>query len=162
MHRFKENFPSVVNSPSATGWLTSVLQLGGIVGSISAGILGEIFSRKYTMFMACCWVVLGSYLYVGATYQNSALLYAGRFFTGIGVGAFSGVGPLYNAELASSELRGFFVSFYQVRLLLTFVPPMFEAWADVGLDQHVEQLAEKAALGSEHVDVRRASHVPQA
>jgi MFS family permease len=52
MYRFKDNFPSVVNSTSATGWLTSVLQLGGLVGSLSAGILGEIFSRKYTMFMA--------------------------------------------------------------------------------------------------------------
>jgi hypothetical protein len=29
-----------------------------------------------------------------------------------------------------------------------------QARADVGLDQHVEQLAEKAALGSEHVDIR--------
>ncbi|KIA75769.1 hypothetical protein HK57_00455 [Aspergillus ustus] len=94
MYRFKDNFPSVVNSSSAKGWLTSVLQLGGILGSISAGILGEIFSRKYTMFMACCWVVLGSYLYVGGTYHNPALLYAGRFFTGVGVGTFSGVGGI--------------------------------------------------------------------
>ncbi|KAG9609158.1 hypothetical protein KCU77_g16189, partial [Aureobasidium melanogenum] len=29
MTRFTENFPSVVKSAGATGWLTSVLQLGG-------------------------------------------------------------------------------------------------------------------------------------
>lgn len=92
MYRFTNNFPSVVRSSSATGWLTSVLQLGGIVGSLSAGVFGEVFSRKYTMFSACCWVVLGSYLYCGATYHNPRLLYAGRFFTGLGVGTFSGVG----------------------------------------------------------------------
>ncbi|KAL1851089.1 hypothetical protein Daus18300_012636 [Diaporthe australafricana] len=113
MHRFKDNFPSVVESSSATGWLTSILQVGGIIGSVSAGVLGEVFSRKYTMFSACLWVILGSYLYCGATYHNPAMLYAGRFFTGIGVGTFSGVGPLYNAELSSPELRGFLVSFYQ-------------------------------------------------
>lgn len=92
MYRFTDNFPSVVSSSSATGWLTSVLQLGGIIGSLSAGVLGEIFSRKYTMFLACLLVVFGSYLYCGATYHRPSLLYAGRFFTGLGVGTFSGVG----------------------------------------------------------------------
>lgn len=92
MYRFTENFPTVVASSSATGWLTSVLQLGGIIGSLTAGVLGEVFSRKYTMFSACCWVILGSYLYCGASYHKPQLLYAGRFFTGLGVGTFSGVG----------------------------------------------------------------------
>ncbi|KAL3481356.1 general substrate transporter [Aspergillus californicus] len=123
MYRFKDNFPSVVNSSASTGWLTSVLQLGGIVGSLSAGVLGEVFSRKYTMFSACCWVVLGSYLYCGASYHNPALLYAARFFTGVGVG------PLYNAELASPELRGFFVSFYQI---CTVTGIMLSFWIGYG------------------------------
>ncbi|OAA43722.1 Sugar/inositol transporter [Metarhizium rileyi] len=118
MTRFIQNFPSVVGSSSATGWLTSVLQLGGIVGSLAAGVLGEVLSRKYTMFIACCWVILGSYLYIGAHDSLSSLLYAGRFFTGLGVGLFSGVGPLYNAELSSPEMRGLLVSFYQFATIL--------------------------------------------
>ncbi|GAB1202524.1 hypothetical protein APSETT445_001141 [Aspergillus pseudonomiae] len=129
MTRFKENFPSVVDSSTATGWLTSILQLGGVVGSLSAGVLGEIFSRKYTMFVACCWVILGSYLYVGATNGNPALLYAGRFFTGVGVGLFSGVGPLYNAELAAPEMRGLLVSFYQFATILGI---MISFWVGYG------------------------------
>lgn len=92
MHRFKSNFPNVTSSASATGWLTSILQIGGIVGSLSAGVFGEIFSRKYTMFSGCIWVILGSFLYIGAHAGDSTLLYAGRFFTGLGVGTFSGVG----------------------------------------------------------------------
>lgn len=129
MTRFVNNFPSVVHSSSATGWLTSVLQLGGILGSLSAGILGEIFSRKYTMFMACCWVILGSYLYVGAHAGMPSLLYAGRFFTGLGVGLFSGVGPLYNAELSAPEMRGFLVSFYQFATILGI---MLSFWVGYG------------------------------
>lgn len=129
MTRFKENFPSVVESASATGWLTSILQLGGIIGSLSAGVFGEVFSRKYTMFTACCWVVLGSYLYVGASHHNPAMLYAGRFFTGIGVGTFSGVGPLYNAEIAPPELRGLIVSFYQFATILGI---MLSFWIGYG------------------------------
>ncbi|ATY67462.1 General substrate transporter [Cordyceps militaris] len=118
MTRFTSNFPSVVNSSSATGWLTSILQLGGIVGSLSAGILSELISRKRTMFVACLWVILGSYLYIGAKAGAPSLLYAGRFFTGIGVGLFSGVAPLYNAELSLPEMRGFLVSFYQFATIL--------------------------------------------
>jgi MFS family permease len=129
MTRFKENFPTVVASSTATGWLTSVLQLGGVVGSLSAGILGEVYSRKYTMFFACCWVILGSYLYIGATAGNPSLLYAGRFFTGLGVGLFSGVGPLYNAELAAPEMRGLLVSFYQFATILGI---MISFWVGYG------------------------------
>ncbi|KAF2108571.1 quinate permease [Lophiotrema nucula] len=129
MTRFVDNFPSVVKSSSATGWLTSILQLGGILGSLSAGVFGEIFSRKYTMFMACLFVILGSYLYVGASYHKPSMLYAGRFFTGIGVGLFSGVGPLYNAELSAPELRGLLVSFYQ---LATILGIMLSFWIGYG------------------------------
>lgn len=126
---FAKNFPSVVASTASTGWLTSILQLGGILGSLSAGILGEIFSRKYTMFVACCWVILGSYLYIGATEGNPGMLYAGRFFTGVGVGLFSAVGPLYNAELSAPHMRGFLVSFYQ---LATILGIMISFWVGYG------------------------------
>ncbi len=51
MTRFKENFPSVVGSSGATGWLTSILQLGGLVGSLSAGVLSDVLSRKRSMFI---------------------------------------------------------------------------------------------------------------
>lgn len=129
MTRFKSNFPSVVDSSSATGWLTSILQLGGILGSLSAGILSELISRKRTMFIACLWVILGSYLYIGAKAGAPALLYAGRFFTGIGVGLFSGVAPLYNAELSLPEMRGFLVSFYQFATILGI---MLSFWIGYG------------------------------
>ena len=129
MTRFVDNFPSVVKSSSATGWLTSILQLGGILGSLTAGVFGEIFLRKYTMFMACCWVVLGSYLYIGGSYHKPGMLYAGRFFTGLGVGTFSGVGPLYNAEIAAPELRGLIVSFYQFATILGI---MLSFWIGYG------------------------------
>lgn len=129
MTRFTENFPSVVASTSATGWLTSILQVGGIIGSLAAGVLGEIISRKYTMFIACCWVTLGSYLYIGATAGNPALLYAGRFFTGLGVGLFSGVSGLYNAEISPPAMRGLLVSFYQ---LATILGIMISFWVGYG------------------------------
>ncbi|ODQ68890.1 hypothetical protein LIPSTDRAFT_7354 [Lipomyces starkeyi NRRL Y-11557] len=80
MYKFKKNFPKLVASAGATGWLTPILQLGGWIGSLTAGVFGEVFSRKHTMFAACCWVILGSYLYTGAKAGQTGLLYAGRYF----------------------------------------------------------------------------------
>ena len=99
------------------------------MGALAAGVLSEIFSRKRTMFVACCWVILGSYLYIGAHAGNPSLLYAGRFFTGLGVGLFSGVGPLYNAELSAPEMRGLLVSFYQFATILGI---MLSFWVGYG------------------------------
>ena len=129
MFRFTENFPHIIGSAAATGWLTSVLQLGGLGGSLAAGVLSDIISRKYTMFVACCWVILGSFLYVGATPEHDGLLYAGRFFTGVGVGLFSGVAPLYNAELSPPHMRGLLVSSYQ---LATILGIMLSFWTGYG------------------------------
>jgi MFS family permease len=90
MSSFKKDFPKIDQSASALGWLTSVLQLGGWVGSLSAGVFGEVFSRKHTMFAGALWVVLGSFLAAGA--QGTSYLYAGRLFTGLGVGTLSAIG----------------------------------------------------------------------
>ncbi|KAH8892409.1 general substrate transporter [Thozetella sp. PMI_491] len=144
MARFIHNFPSVANSSSATGWLTSVLQLGGIIGSLTAGVLGEVASRKHTMFISCCWIMLGSYLYIGAQAGRPTLLYAGRFFTGLGVGLFSGVGPLYNAELSAPKMRGFIVSFYQFTTALGIMVSFWVGYCSNfigGTDQNQSDLA---------------------
>jgi MFS family permease len=90
MTSFKADFSSIVSSSGATGWLTSILQLGGWIGALSAGVFAEVFTRRATIFGGSLWVILGSFLAAGA--RNSGYLYAGRFFTGIGVGALSAVG----------------------------------------------------------------------
>jgi len=107
MYRFTHNFPAIIASATSTGWLTSILQVGGIIGSLTAGVFGEVFSRKHTMFSACLWVILGSYLYCGATSSTPHLLYAGRFFTGIGVGTFSGVGYIHVTPFPTPACSGF-------------------------------------------------------
>ncbi|KAF2161428.1 hypothetical protein M409DRAFT_69778 [Zasmidium cellare ATCC 36951] len=112
MPSFIEQFPGIHASSSQTGWLTSILQLGGWAGALSSGVLCEVFSRKHTIFVGALWCVLGSYLCAGA--MTSDYLFAGRFFTGIGVGTLSAVGPLYNAELAPPEVRGFLVAMQQL------------------------------------------------
>ncbi|OCL05260.1 quinate permease [Glonium stellatum] len=127
MTAFKQKFPDVTANPSKLGWLTSVLQLGGWVGSLSAGVFGEVFSRKHTMLAGALWVVLGSFLAAGA--QSASYLYAGRLFTGLGVGTLSAIGPLYNAELSPPEMRGFIIALQQ---LTTTIGIMLAYWIAYG------------------------------
>ncbi|CZR67016.1 related to quinate transport protein [Phialocephala subalpina] len=127
MNSFIRDFPEVHKSASKLGWLTSVLQLGGWVGSLSAGVFGEVFSRKHTMFAGALWVVLGSFLSAGA--QSTSYLYAGRLFTGLGVGTLSAIGPLYNAELSPPEMRGFLIALQQ---LTTTIGIMLAYWCAFG------------------------------
>ncbi|EKG13413.1 Sugar/inositol transporter [Macrophomina phaseolina MS6] len=127
MHSFKQSFPDATSDSAKLGWLTSVLQLGGWVGSLSSGVFAQVFSRKHTMFVGALWVVLGSFLAAGA--QNIAYLYAGRLFTGLGVGTLSAIGPLYNAELSPPEMRGFIIALQQ---LTTTIGIMLAYWVAYG------------------------------
>ncbi|KAG5639639.1 hypothetical protein H0H81_008800 [Sphagnurus paluster] len=99
---FQSKFPTTTEA-TVQSLLTAILQIGGYLGSLTAGLFGEVYSRKHTLMSGALWVVLGSFLCAGA--QNLAFLYAGRFFTGVGVGTLAGIGFLYNAELAPPEIR---------------------------------------------------------
>lgn len=129
MPAFQTQFPSIHSSASATGWLTSILQLGGWAGALTSGVLCEVFSRKYTIFCGSLWMILGSYLAAGAPAGAVIYLFLGRFFTGIGVGILSAIGPLYNAELAPPEVRGFLVALQQ---LTTTVGILLAYWIAYG------------------------------
>lgn len=127
MYSFQQKFPDVHASASRQGWLTSILQLGGWLGSITCGLICEIYSRKYSLFVGALFTVLGSFLCAGA--QDTAYLFAGRFFTGIGVGNLSATGPLYNSELAPPEFRGMLVSCQQLAITIGI---MLAYWISYG------------------------------
>ncbi|KAG6828083.1 hypothetical protein H0H92_009311 [Tricholoma furcatifolium] len=86
---FKAKFPQTTEA-TVQSLLTAILQIGGYVGSLTAGLFGEVFSRKHTILSGALWVILGSFLCAGA--KDLAFLYSGRFFTGVGVGTLAGIG----------------------------------------------------------------------
>ena len=98
------------------GLLTSVLELGAWVGALINGVLADAMGRRATVVAACVVFTVG--VIVQACTVNKDYIIAGRFVTGIGVGAFSMLVPLYNAELAPPEVRGALVALQQ--LAITF------------------------------------------
>jgi sugar porter (SP) family MFS transporter len=75
-----------------------------------------MLGRRQTVVVACVIFTVG--VIVQACTENKDYVLAGRFVTGIGVGAFSMLVPLYNAELAPPEVRGALVALQQ--LAITF------------------------------------------
>lgn len=105
-----------LNAGTNRGLLTAILELGAWVGTLVNGILADAVGRRWTVVIACVVFTVG--VIVQALLANQDYILAGRFVTGIGVGAFSMLVPLYNAELAPPEVRGALVALQQ--LAITF------------------------------------------
>ncbi|KAI7386995.1 putative MFS monosaccharide transporter [Hortaea werneckii] len=103
---------------TARGLLTAILELGAWLGTLANGYMADAFGRRVTVLIACVIFSAGVIVQACTEVGNKDYVLAGRFVTGIGVGAFSMLVPLYNAELAPPEVRGALVALQQ--LAITF------------------------------------------
>jgi len=103
---------SLLMVQAVTSWVT----LGALVGSLVAGELGDRLGRKRAILIA------GGLFTLGAAIQWIApsvlVLVAGRFIIGAGVGIAAVSAPLYASELAPANIRGRFVSAYQLAITM--------------------------------------------
>ncbi|TVY85164.1 MFS glucose transporter mfs1 [Lachnellula suecica] len=127
MENFEAHFPTLTGS-TIQGWLVSCLELGAWAGALFNGYLADKISRKYSMLVAVIIFTLGTAFQTGA--QNPAMLFAGRTIGGIGIGMFSMVIPLYQAEIAPPELRGSLVSLQQLSIT---IGTCISFWLDYGM-----------------------------
>ena len=74
------------------GLLTAILELGAWLGALINGWLADAVGRRVTVVIACVVFTVG--VIVQACTVNKDFVLAGRFVTGIGVGAFSMLVPL--------------------------------------------------------------------
>lgn len=78
--------------------------LGAIIGAIPAGIIADTFGRKLVLIIFTVpWI--GTWILT--TFAGSiSMLYAARFISGIIVGLFCAVLPMYVNEIAENSVRG--------------------------------------------------------
>ncbi len=126
MENFQAHFPTLTRS-GLQSWLVATLELGAWAGALLCGYLADKISRKYSMLVAVVIFTLGTGLQVGA--QNPGFLFAGRAIGGIGIGMFSMVIPMYQAEIAPPELRGTLVSIQQLSIT---IGTCVSFWIDYG------------------------------
>lgn len=99
-------------NPLQFGLVSSSYTLGGLVGALLSGALATRYGRLLTLRITTIFFTIGPILEAAATHIEVMIL--GRFLSGIGAGASIVVGPIYIAEVAPAEMRGFFGSFTQV------------------------------------------------
>src|SRR5271167_1080319 len=103
-------------SAKALGFTVSIALWGTVVGSLSAGLLGQkLGGRNALRIMAILYLVsaLGCAL---AWDWYSLLIF--RFIGGLGIGGSSVLAPVYIAELAPAKLRGRLVGMFQINIVL--------------------------------------------
>lgn len=127
MESFESRFPNLMGS-TIQGWLVSALELGAWAGALFCGWLADVISRKYSMNIAAIIFTVGTCLQFAA--YNSDMLFAGRVIGGFGIGMFSMVIPLYQAEIAPPELRGSLVSLQQLSITIGTAVAF---WLDYGM-----------------------------
>lgn len=112
------NAEETTSTATERGLLTAILELGAWIGVLANGWLADAVGRRVATMIASVVFCVGVIVQASTPFRGKDYILAGRFVTGIGVGAFSLLVPLYNAELAPPETRGALVALQQ--LAITF------------------------------------------
>jgi len=130
MTSFGNHMGEWVSDSTKKGWLTSIFELGAWFGCLYSGFLAETLSRKYAIMANVCLFVVGVVVQcLGVTPGGASCILAGRFITGLAVGAMSVNVPNYNAEVAPPEVRGSLVALQQLAITAGI---MVSFWIDYG------------------------------
>lgn len=74
--------------------MTSMINVGELVGSLTAAPLNDYFGRKGVFMSGTIAIIIGVIMQL-VTSSSRALITAGRAVLGFGVGNFSATSPLY-------------------------------------------------------------------
>lgn len=98
------------------GSVVSVLLIGAVIGSMSAGGLAERLGRRKSLCLVGIVFIIGTAI---ATFANGyALLMLGRIVLGLSVGAASATVPVYLSEISPTAIRGRLLTMNQLMITL--------------------------------------------
>lgn len=104
-------------SALAKGFVTGALMVGCLFGALLGGRLSDKFGRKPMLFVSA--LLLGFSAIGCSVLSHSATpLVIYRLIGGLGIGVLSAVIPTYITEISPANLRGTFVSFYQLFVVI--------------------------------------------
>lgn len=115
----KQGFPQLIQtlnlSEQFEQWFTSMTMFGALLGSAIVFIVGDILGRKGTLMTSNLMYAIGASIIVFAPFRVGSnltlvILLMGQLIYGIGVGFAMHSAPLYIAETAPAEIRGFLVT----------------------------------------------------
>ncbi|XP_044269112.1 facilitated trehalose transporter Tret1-like isoform X1 [Tribolium madens] len=105
----------LVDPDNEYGWIGSFSTLGALCMCFPIGFICDLIGRKLAMLLTIIPFSIGWLLIIFA--DSTAMIFAGRFLTGLAGGAFCVSAPMYSSEIADKDIRGALGSYFQ--LLLT-------------------------------------------
>jgi MFS transporter, SP family, arabinose:H+ symporter len=97
------------------GWTVAIALIGTVVGSFTAGVVGQKLGGRETLRLTAVLYVISA---IGSALAwNWPALMVFRFIGGLGIGASSVLGPVYIAELSPAKWRGRLVGTFQFNVV---------------------------------------------
>ncbi|RIA97289.1 sugar transporter [Glomus cerebriforme] len=108
--------PCIPMEEGEFGLLTSIFNLGGLLGSLLSSRVADTKGRRWTLLCNNLFLFIGSTM---MGFANSySILVIGRVIAGIGCGVVSVIVPMYLAEISPAEYRGVFGVMNQLGIVI--------------------------------------------
>ncbi|KAG2195654.1 hypothetical protein INT47_002893, partial [Mucor saturninus] len=143
MPSFQHKFNIPTDSPAYIA-VVPVSLAASFLASFISGFIADALGRKRFLYVATIIHELGCIVEVAGQTQGS--FFAGRVLTGLGVGIYSMLVPLYQSEVAKPENRGRLISFYQIFVTLGFCTAF---WLVFGIYRSQDDLVWKVPFGTQ-------------
>lgn len=117
--------------------IVSTFQGGAFFGTAIGFYLAERWGRRPTLLISAAVFALGAILQMIGRLD---LLYAGRVFTGWGVGASAMILPIYVSECSPALIRGRLVGVFEIMLQVALV---FGFWVNFGVNKNISPIGNK-------------------
>ncbi|XP_033187454.1 facilitated trehalose transporter Tret1-like isoform X1 [Bombus vosnesenskii] len=102
----------IVEGSSEESWIASMSSIGTPIGCLMSGYMMDVLGRKLSLIITEIPALLGWILIAFAT--NIHMIYAGRFFVGLGSGMVGAPARVYTGEVTQPHLRGMLTAFASI------------------------------------------------
>ena len=96
--------------------ITSLMVIGGIVGSLAQGPMSKWIGRRHCMMIACVTCITAAAIMMGTT--SVGALYVGRIILGVANGIFITTAQMYIIEVLPANLRGVGLGLYAMIIVV--------------------------------------------
>ncbi|KOC68688.1 Facilitated trehalose transporter Tret1, partial [Habropoda laboriosa] len=102
----------ITKGSSEESWIASMSSIGTPIGCLMSGYMMDALGRKRSLIITEIPALLGWVLIAFAT--NIHMIYAGRFFVGLGSGMVGAPARVYTGEVTQPHLRGMLTAFASI------------------------------------------------
>lgn len=102
----------IVADSAEESWIASMSSIGTPIGCLMSGYMMDVLGRKRSLIITEIPALLGWILIAFAT--DIRMIYAGRFFVGLGSGMVGAPARVYTGEVSQPHLRGMLTAFSSI------------------------------------------------